>query len=120
MRLKALSLALVGAALLPMGSAWALAPAATGAITNTNTIWVSGSTASDAALQSYFELDPAADPRGICATGTIDIYANSGAILTSGTVSGTYLISCTAATAVGLGAVNIAIVKQTSGGSARG
>jgi hypothetical protein len=101
------------AALLPLAasSAWALDPAATQAIPASNTIYISGSTAIDTALQAFFELSPSSDSRAPCVVGTTDIYKSATG----------YILSCTASSVVtGVAGQNIAIAKQTQGGSAIG
>ncbi len=108
MRFKPFALA-IAAALLASPTVWALDPTTTAAIPVGNQLYISGSTAIDPALQAFFELD-ASDARGPCAVGTMDLYKSAAG----------YVISCTGRAATTLAGLNIAILKQTAGGSAVG
>jgi hypothetical protein len=109
---KAIKTALYGAAaLLPATGAWALTPTQVGALPASNIIYVSGSTATDPAIQAFFKLDPAVDASAPCAAGTYDMYT---------TATG-YMLTCTAHGIFGgFNGQNFAFVKQTLGGSATG
>jgi hypothetical protein len=99
------------AAVLPATGAWALTPAQVGALTAGNIVYVSGSTATDAAIQAYAKLDPAVDANAPFVAGSYDLYKTATGYVLTGTAGPIF------------GAVagqNIAIVKQTSGGSAVG
>jgi ABC-type phosphate transport system substrate-binding protein len=106
----AIKLALAAAAVLPAAS-WALTPAVVNALPAADIIYISGSTATDAALQAWAKLDPAVDANAPFAAGSYDLYKTStGYVLTgkAGPIFG------------GLAGTNIAILKQTQGGSATG
>ncbi len=109
MRFKPFALAIAAAAPLASPTVWALDPTTTAAIAVGNQLYISGSTAIDPALQAFFELD-ASDARGPCAVGTMDLYKSAAG----------YVISCTGRAATTLAGLNIAILKQTAGGSAVG
>ncbi len=104
-------IALVMAAALPLASpsVWALDPATTAGIAVGNQLYISGSTAIDPALQAFFELD-ASDSRGPCVVGSMDLYKSATG----------YVISCTGRAGTTLAGLNIAVLKQTQGGSAVG
>ena len=101
--------------ILPVAGAWALTPAQVNALEPTNIIYISGSTELDAALQAYaaadFFLAPGASFDGpLFEAGSYDIYKTATGYVLTGTAG-----------LVGIqGLVNIAIVKQTLGGSAVG
>jgi hypothetical protein len=110
---KSIKIAIYGAAaMLPATGAWALTPTQVNALTANNIIYVSGSTATDPALQAYFKLDPAVDANAPCKAGSYDLYK---------TATG-YVVTCTAGPVFGTGFANtnFAFVKQTLGGSATG
>jgi hypothetical protein len=95
----------------PVSSAWALTTAQVNALRTANIIYVSGSTATDAAIQAWAKLDPAVDANAPFAAGTYDLYK---------TATG-YVLTGTARAIFGAASgQNIAIVKQTQGGSAIG
>jgi hypothetical protein len=99
------------ASVLPATGAWALTPAQVNALTAANVVYVSGSTATDKAIQAFAKLDPAVDANAPFQAGTYDLYTTaSGYVLTgkAGPIFGA------------LSGTNIAIVKQTKGGSATG
>jgi hypothetical protein len=100
------------AAVLPATGAWALSPADVSALSSSNIIFVSGSTATDAAIKAWAKLDPAKDANAPFKAGTYDLYTTS---------SKGYILTGTAGPVFGaLSGTNIAIVKQTAGGSAIG
>jgi hypothetical protein len=106
----AIKLALGAVVALPAAS-WALTPAVVNALPAADIIYVSGSTATDAALQAWAKLDPAVDANAPFQAGTYDLYKTAtGYVLTgeAGPIFGA------------LKNTNIAIVKQTQGGSATG
>src|ERR1700742_69969 len=106
-----IKIALFGAALLPAAGAWALTPTQVNALTAANIIYVSGSTATDPAIQAFFKLDPAVDANAPCKAGTYDLYKTSTG----------YVVTCTAGPVFGsFSHTNFAFVKQTLGGSATG
>ena len=109
---NAIKTALCGAAaLLPATGALALTPTQVNALLPANILYVAGSTATDAAIQAYFKLDPAVDANAPCTAGSYDLYS---------TASG-YVVTCTASGVFGaISGTNIAISKQTKGGSATG
>jgi hypothetical protein len=99
------------AAVLPATGAWALAPATVSTLTAGNIVYVSGSTATDAAIQAWAKLNPAVDANAPFTAGSYDLYK---------TATG-YVLTGTAGSIFGAAAgQNIAIVKQTAGGSATG
>lgn len=105
--------ALYGAAVaaLPTTGAWALTPAQVNALTTANIIYVSGSTATDKALQAWAKLNPSVDVNAPFQSGTYDLYT---------TATG-YILTGTAGPVFGsLSGTNIAFVKSTAGGSATG
>jgi hypothetical protein len=109
----AIRLALCGAAAaaLPVSGAWALTPTQVNALTAGNIIYVSGSTATDNAIKAWSKLDAATDANAPFTAGSMDIYT---------TATG-YIITGTAGPVFGaVSGTNIAIVKQTQGGSATG
>lgn len=109
---RAIRIALcAAAAALPAAGAWALPPATVSTLSATNIIYVSGSTATDAAIEAWAKLDPAVDTNAPFTAGSYDLYK---------TATG-YMLTGTAGTVFGLPAnTNIAIIKQTKGGSATG
>ncbi|HEY4340739.1 MAG TPA: substrate-binding domain-containing protein [Steroidobacteraceae bacterium] len=109
----AIKLALAAAATLPAAS-WALTPAAVNALPAANIIYVSGSTATDAALQAWAKLNPSVDPNAPFQAGTYDLYKTATGYVLTGKASGIF-----AAHGVAAG-TSIAFVKQTQGGSATG
>jgi hypothetical protein len=92
-------------------NAWALSPAQVSGLGTANIIYVSGSTATDAAIQAWAKLDAAVDASAPFAVGTYDLYK---------TATG-YVLTGTARPIFGAASgQNIAIVKQSLGGSAIG
>lgn len=107
----AIKTALYAAAVLPVAGAWALTPTQVNGLSAGNIIYVSGSTATDAALQAWAKLNPSVDPNAPFTAGSYDIYK---------TATG-YVLTGTAGPVFGaIAGQNIAFVKQTKGGSATG
>jgi hypothetical protein len=99
------------ATVLPATGAWALPPATVNGLSAANIIYVSGSTATDKAIQAWAKLNPAIDSNAPFTAGSYDLYK---------TATG-YVLTGTAGTIFGaLSGTNIAIIKQTMGGSATG
>ena len=116
----AIKTALCGAVvgIMPATGAWAqLSTTAVNAISAGNTIYVAGSTATDAAIQAFFADAVAGSTVAPCQAGTYTLLSDAA----SG--SSSYAIACTASANFASGALtgqNILISKQTSGGSAIG
>lgn len=107
----AIKTALCTAAVLPVASAWALTPTQVSALSASNIVYVSGSTATDAALQAWAKLNPSVDSSAPFTAGSYDLYK---------TATG-YVLTGTAGPVFGsIAGQNIAFVKQTKGGSATG
>jgi hypothetical protein len=107
----AIKAALCAAATLPCAGAWALTPTQVNALTAGNIVYVSGSTATDAAIKAWAKLNPAVDANAPFTAGSYDLYT---------TASG-YVLTGTAGPVFGaISGTNVAIVKQTKGGSATG
>jgi hypothetical protein len=100
-----------GGALVPMAGAWALPPATLALVTAANTIYVSGSTATDKALQAWAKLDPTVDANAPFTAGSYDLYKTATGYILTGTTGPVF---------GALAGTNIAFVKQTQGGSAGG
>src|ERR1700743_2640452 len=81
-----IKIALFGAALLPAAGAGAPTPTQVKALTAATIIYVSGSPATDPAIQAFFKLDPAVDANAPCKAGTYDLYKTSTG----------YVVTCTA------------------------
>jgi hypothetical protein len=96
---------------LPIASAWALTPTQVSVLNPINIIYVSGSTSTDAAIQAWAKLDPALDPDAPFAPLSYDLYRTATGYVLTGTARSSF------GSASGQ---NIAIVKQTLGGSAIG
>ena len=96
---------------LPMTSAWALTPTQVNALSAANIVYVSGSTATDTAIQAWAKLNPAVDANAPFQAGTYDLYKTASGFVLTGTAGPVF---------GALSGTNIAIVKQTQGGSAVG
>jgi ABC-type phosphate transport system substrate-binding protein len=109
----AIKLALAAAAVLPAAS-WALAPGVVNTLPAADIIYVSGSTATDAALQAWGKLNPSVDPNAPFQSGTYDLYKTATGYVLTGKTGPIFV-----ANGIPLG-TSIAFVKQTQGGSATG
>jgi len=106
------TLGVAAAATLPASGAWALSPTLVNALTSNNIIYVSGSTATDKALQAWASLSPSTDASAPFAAGTYDLYKTATGYVLTGTATSIFGPT--------ISGQNIAIVKQTQGGSATG
>ena len=109
---SAIKTALYAAAVLPVAGAWALTPAQVNSLSATNIVYISGSTATDAAIQAWAKLNPSVDSTAPFTAGSYDIYKTATGYVLTGTAGPVF-----GSTIQGQ---NIAIVKQTKGGSATG
>ena len=108
----AIKTALYTAAVLPVAGAWALTPAQVNLLSATNIVYISGSTATDAAIQAWAKLNPTVDSTAPFAAGSYDLYKTATGYVLTGTASSVFGST--------ISGQNIAIVKQTKGGSATG
>lgn len=108
----AIKTALYTAAVLPVAGAWALTPTQVNNLTASNIVYISGSTATDAAIQAWAKLNPSVDSTAPFAAGTYDLYKTASGYVLTGTATSVFGST--------ISGQNIAIVKQTKGGSATG
>ena len=80
----AIAIALAGTAF-ASGSAFALSPTTVHGLAAGNVIYVSGSTATDAALQAWAKLDPAVDGNAPFNAGSYDLIKTASGYILSGT-----------------------------------